>query len=322
VSYYRDVIRATGVSEAMASHRLAQFEVLRQSHLAHHPAPRVLEVGAGRGDYAGLLARVFPHVACTEHAPEAARQARSLGIEVYQTHPDLETFPSDVGGAPYDLICCFSYLEHLPRPVDALAKLKAVAHADTLFLIEVPDSQFIFRKGLLNELIPDHLCYFTGTTLIKTLERAGLEVLSLQTSWEGYILSALCQPAQTDVVPAMLARYEAFRQTVENMLEAHAPTDTVVVWGAGHQALFTIATTALRERVAYIVDSAPFKQNMRAPGSGVPIHAPSQLLQDPPDLIIVACAGYNGEVLKALRRMNLTSPDVYVLSGLSLERAS
>ena len=44
-----------------------------------------------------------------------------------------------------------------------------------------------------------------------------------------------------------------------------------VLWGAGHQALFTLSKTILKDYVKYIVDSSPSKQNLYAPGSGLKI---------------------------------------------------
>ena len=71
----------------------------------------------------------------------------------------------------------------------------------------------------------------------------------------------------------------------------------IVIWGAGHQSLFTISTTIFAEIASYIVDSSPPKQGLYAPGSGLKIYSPDRLKTHTPDVLIIACAGYNKEVL-------------------------
>ena len=60
------------------------------------------------------------------------------------------------------------------------------------------------------------------------------------------------------------------------------------------------------EIASYIVDSSPPKQGLYAPGSGLKIYSPNRLKSHTPDVLIIACAGYNKEVLKTVNNMNLT----------------
>ena len=93
---------------------------------------------------------------------------------------------------------------------------------------------------------------------------------------------------------------------------------TLVIWGAGHQALFTINTTILNEITSYIIDSSPSKQNMYAPGSSIKVYSPKRLITHKPHILIIACAGYNNEVLKNVNKMNLNIKFIYLLNGTEL----
>ena len=48
--------------------------------------------------------------------------------------------------------------------------------------------------------------------------------------------------------------------------------------------------------------------------------SPTNLEGDNPDVIIVACAGYNNEVVKKVKSYNLKTKYIYVLNGLNLKR--
>ena len=91
--------------------------------------------------------------------------------------------------------------------------------------------------------------------------------------------------------------------------EVHALTDRtaaegkrIAVWGASHQGFTLCATTGLRGRVAYIIDSAPFKQGKIAPASHIPIISPDDARKDPVDTIIIVAPGYTDEIAGIIRR--------------------
>ena len=77
------------------------------------------------------------------------------------------------------------------------------------------------------------------------------------------------------------------------------------MWGAGHQALFTLATTSLLSRVDYVVDSSTAKQGKFIQGKNQIISPPTILNNPQIKLLFVICAGYNDEVLTTIRNSNL-----------------
>ena len=87
----------------------------------------------------------------------------------------------------FDVIFCFSYLEHLPEPKGTLSKVLELLNDDGRLVIEVPNTNYILNKGLLNEVIPDHQHYFTTDSLIKLSQELGLKVVSIENVWYNYI---------------------------------------------------------------------------------------------------------------------------------------
>ena len=75
----------------------------------------------------------------------------------------------------------------------------------------------------------------------------------------------------------------------------------VAIWGAGHQALATIALLNLSAGIRYVIDSAPFKQGKFTPATHLPICPPDQLAIEPVSAIIVMAAAYSDEVVRTIR---------------------
>jgi hypothetical protein len=55
--------------------------------------------------------------------------------------------------------------------------------------------------------------------------------------------------------------------------------------------------TNAKTYVSYVVDTAPFKQNMFCPGSGLAVHNPSHLKHNPPKALMIIAGGYNREIV-------------------------
>ena len=93
----------------------------------------------------------------------------------------------------------------------------------------------------------------------------------------------------------------------------------VAVWGAGHQALATMALLNLGGKIKYVVDSAPFKQGKFTPATHLPIVPPSALSLQPVSAVIVMAAGYSDEVVKIIQAGAHPNLKIAILRETQLE---
>ena len=322
VDYYKNVIRSVGISPSMKSFRENQFLNIKKKYFQNYKNVKVLEVGSASGEYSEILNNVFHETYATEKNRINFELNIQKGINCIDTHPDEEDFLSKLDKyGPFDLICCFSYLEHLPSPKKTLNLFKTLLSEKGFLLIELPNSEMIFRKGLLNEIIPDHISYFTINTATALMSNTGFEVINSNCIWEDYIITLMCRKQIEDPLIFMEDKFREFNNNLNYLFKTKLNKfNDFVLWGAGHQALFTLSKTILKDYVKYIVDSSPSKQNLYAPGSGLKIYNPNRLIIDTPEILIIACAGYNKEVLKMVLEMQLKIKNIYFLNGITLEK--
>lgn len=293
VPYWKDVIRAVGISGAMRAFRKGFFADFVNRH--DLVGKKGLELGCGDGAYLGLLAETGMRAYGLEHDPGNVERCKKIGLEARQGYVEDD---SPLPGAPFDAFFVFSWLEHLPSiPAFLRATLRNLAD-DAVGIVEVPNFDMILRGNLVTEFVIDHLYYFTEATFRHTLAAHGLDVLDCRPVWHDYILSAEVRkrrPLDTaGLVNAQERCREAFRRV-------YALFPRVALWGAGHQALTMLAMAGGAERLAYVVDSAPFKQGRYTPVTHRPIVAPDRLREDPVDALIVAAGSYSEEVCMLAR---------------------
>ena len=296
VPYFREVIRAAGISPEMQAFRREQFG----AWLAEHGLVdrRVLEVGCGRGEYLAILADAGAQACGVEFAPEAVAACRSVGLCVEEGF--IEGPETRLAGAPFDAFMILNFLEHLPAAHRVLRGIAAQLREGGIGMVEVPNFDMILERRLFAEFVPDHLFYFTRETLTQLLAANGFEVLSCQTLWHGYLLSATVRKRAPLNLTLLAGAQEGLRRSFDDFLVRF--TDRrVAIWGAGHQALALISLMGIRDRIAYVVDSAPFKQGRYTPATHLPIVAPERLEAGEVDAIIVLAASYSDEVARIIR---------------------
>lgn len=103
-------------------------------------------------------------------------------------------------------------------------------------------------------------------------------------------------------VSGLNASRDRIQQQVDDLVDSlHQKGKTIAIWGASHQGFTLAATTRLGAKVAYIIDSAPFKQGLFAPTSHLPILSPDDALRNPVDAILIVAPGYTEEIAQIIR---------------------
>jgi 2-polyprenyl-3-methyl-5-hydroxy-6-metoxy-1,4-benzoquinol methylase len=296
VYYYKDVIRASGLSEEMRAFRGKQFrDFVERFSLA---GKKVIEIGCGRGEYLSVLRDAGAAASGLEHAEGSVASCRAEGLDVSRGF--VENAGTRLAGAPYDGFVILNFLEHHPDPNATLRGIHGNLADGGVGIVEVPNFDMMLHERQFAEFMSDHLCYFTAETLRTALSINGFEVLACTEEFHRYILSAVVRKRERLDLSEFHAQQARLRGEIHAFIARFAPK-RVAIWGAGHQALALMSLLDLGQSIRYVVDSAPFKQGKFTPATHLPIVAPSALETDPVDAVIVIAAGYSDEVARTIR---------------------
>jgi len=138
---------------------------------------RLLDIGCGDGTF---LKMIKPYVKAAEGTEKTSIHAQMLKKQGYKVWHSLT---KDVRPeSPYDIICMFAVLEHIPKAAEFLRDLKArFTHKNTqIFIItphlldplvscyDVPEYRDFFYREY-------HLYYFTEKSMGRLLEKTGFQ---------------------------------------------------------------------------------------------------------------------------------------------------
>ena len=142
--------------------------------------PRFLDIGCGLGYLLDVAHDRGFDVEGVEYNPAAADWIASK----YQFPVFCGDFMAYEGGH-FDAVAMLDVIEHLPQPFDALDKVAAVTKPGGVFVVSTMDSDSLVSR-LIGKRLEDfrrtreHLYFFNRRTLGAALERAGFDVLRIE----------------------------------------------------------------------------------------------------------------------------------------------
>lgn len=285
------------------------------------PGRRLLDVGCYDGRFLARLPSAVHRMGVDIDGPAIERGRREYQAQNIEfIHGDFETFGYD-RAAP-DTITMFHVLEHLPRPVTVLSKLRSISSSTTTLVVEVP----ILQNGQTNDingfLSVQHMTHFSRGSLQSALQLAGWRVLDRVEMPDYNGCRVLAVPGDAPLAPTwdaadvgllhdyMASWYRALA-SVENRLAAFQDDRRFVIWGAGAHTEFLYQTTSFFSahpgRTYALVDSDPLKQGRSWRGIG--ISSPDLLKQVDWSAARLVASSYGGQESIASAAVRLGVPE-------------
>jgi cyclopropane fatty-acyl-phospholipid synthase-like methyltransferase len=313
VVYAEGATSTTGHSPRMLNYRRQQMkDFVNKYDLA---GKTILDAGCGDGHVVGLLQEAGAIASGVDASDKAVKLARQAGLDVEQATiaPDVQ-----LPGAPYDAFISLDVLEHVPDLKAFLRGVAANLHDGAVGLIETHTINKTLEEYRFYDFVLDHLSYFTLQTFSLSLELSGFDVLHIERNRDGENLTALVRKRTNDDFTLLNQHIETLRQRLAEFIAHHQTNGKqVAIWGASFQTL-TLSALVPLDGIAYVIDSAPYKQGRYTPVSHLPIVSPSRLEAEPVNAIIVIASRYNQEIVQQLREKELFQGTIATLNGIDL----
>ena len=316
VHYYKKVIRAGGGTTTMVNLRNEQYtEFMNRFNLKEK---KILEVGCGKGEFLRIWKDYDVRAVGIEYDQELVTRARNEGMEVYKAYADDSN--TQLPEAPYDAFVQFNFLEHQPYPNEMLQCIYNNLTEDGVGLVTVPSLEYILKYDGYYELIKDHIAYYSEETLKFLFQKNGFEIVDCHTVNRD-THSIMVRKRKKADVSSWKENFDSLKQELFDYVNAYVRQGKkVAVWGASHQGFTLIPSLGLSDKIAYIIDSAPFKQGKFAPASHVPIVDRKHYFEEPVASIMIVAPGYTDEIANIIKTELSADIDIRTLRSNHLEK--
>jgi SAM-dependent methyltransferase len=138
-----------------------------------------------------------------------------------------EYFPSEkTGSLKFDLILAFNTLEHLPEPESFLNSIKDHLTEKGMVVLTFPDCERQLRLGDLNVLLHEHINYFTESSLVRYIKKAGFKLVEHHTFDDTFVVLIKVSENAKEIEAGLStenefdllkAAHKAFGESIENV---------------------------------------------------------------------------------------------------------
>lgn len=281
----------------------------------------VVEIGCGKADFLkavclpyGNRGEGFDPTFTDDCLTEADRK-------LIRVTPDYYTPASGVTG---DLVTFRSMLQYMTQPRAFLQSVRpAVKASGGVVYAEVPNSAHVFEKLSIWNIVYEHGCFYSRTSLTKLFEDCDFAVQDCFSCWVEDqnlgIEAGLTQgsrayafdPAEVERFSCVIDRFDHdhehkkayWRHTLDRL---QTQGKRMVMWGAGARAQSFCTTFDLDDvAVPYIVDINPQRQGCFMPKTLQTVVPPETLKVEEPDVVLITNSGYAEEIKKQIRTMGV-----------------
>lgn len=263
---------------------------------------RCLEIGAGVGYLTRRLIDAGWDMTSLEPGQGYEPFWSIYGIEVIQ-----EFFPSHLAPGPYELVCSYGVLEHVPDPLSFLIAIKDHLALGGRAVISVPDCTDEIRAGDPSILFHEHFNYFDAGSLRRLIELAGMKACVVKSRF-GRCLYAVAGMERGDsagdepsldleLVESYPERCQHFVQRVRGRLSDMASTGTLGVYCAARGLPLLDPLQSMR-----FFDDDPAQQGKFLPPFLVAIAGRDELLAKPVDHLVIMSRTFGQRIGDSLRQ--------------------
>lgn len=269
---------------------------------AAQPQPeRGLEIGAGVGYLTRRLLDAGWDMTSLEPGLGYEPFWRNYGVKVIR-----EFFPSPQAPGPYQLLCGYGVLEHVP---DALSFLQAIRNhlaPGGKAVISVPDCTDEIRAGDPSILFHEHFNYFDAGSLTRLIGHAGMTA-KVTKSCFGRCLYAVVSAEPLDgaggepgldiaLVASYPERCQRFVERVRGRLSEMATTGTLGIYCAARGLALLDPAQSMR-----FFDDDPAQQGRFLPPFRGSIASRNSLFATPVDYLVIMSRTFGQRIRDSLR---------------------
>ncbi|MBL6934593.1 MAG: class I SAM-dependent methyltransferase [Alphaproteobacteria bacterium] len=305
-----------------------------------------VDIGSNDGTLLTGYAPYGNRVLGVDPAKNLMAMAAEKGIETYNAYFGAQTAQEILEKyGPARAITATNSFPHIPDLHDFMTGVRALLAPDGLFLIEAHYCVDMFAQGAFDTIYHEHVSYWALAPMMRLMESHGLQVIRVERlplhhgqlrvfirhagqSTPDETVAACLDGERNLGVPGWEACVNFAAQARKLKTDFHAALQDftkdgkrVAGYGAPAKANTLLGFLGVGpDRIPYIADLSPLKQGRYTPGTHIPVVAPSHVIEDMPDYLIIFAWNFAEEVMTQMKeyadkggRFVLPVPEVRIL---------
>lgn len=263
---------------------LERTEALR---LFLFPHARVAEIGCAEGRLGHMLKKLLP---LSYWGAEPSKDAHSANQLLDYVVKDSSSLLTECGEEFFDFLYSFHVLEHIYDIAGELRRWRSLIKKTGVVIVEIPNKSG--HPLVLQDKNPEHLHFFTASSLATLANRVGFDIISIST---GHFES----PAYPDSIRAVMRISTSSASQKDRLINSYRAvlSRPFRIFGVGGDFRCYIQPVFSELPVLGLLDNASCRQGSMIEGKIIEQYSPGKHLND---LILIASIRYEREIASEL----------------------
>ena len=287
----------------------------------------VVELGSNEGTMLRAFRNHGMRVLGIDPAAEIAGRATAAGLETLPAFfsAKLATEIRAKYGAA-SIVVANNVFANIDNLADMAEGVRTLLADSGIFVFETSYLLDVVEKNLIDTIFHEHLSYFAVKPLEAYFSRHGMQMVNAERmptkggSLRGYVqlaggghavmpavaeLKALEARAKIDRPQALAALGERLDKIKRELLglldDLRSKGKTIANYGAAVGLTTMIYHFDLADKLSFIVDDNPTKQNTFSPGHHIPVYGPQAMVERKPDYVLILAWRYVDNIVQKNR---------------------
>ncbi len=201
-------------NEKISAITLKRYSELLEFFETYRENGNILDVGCGNGHFLTEAKNKGWNVYGTEYTDTAIDICKKKAINMFQGKLN----PADFGGIKFDVICSIEVLEHINNPIEEISNFNYLLRKGGLVYLTTPNfnslSRLILKEKWSIIEYPEHLCYYTSSTLARLFRQTGFNKVFIKTT--GISMNRFTQRSNNEWMNTIINNDESLREKTES----------------------------------------------------------------------------------------------------------
>jgi len=205
---------------------------------------------------------------------------------------------------------------------------------DGHWVLEFPYFLTTVQTNQFDQIYHEHVFYWLVTPLVKLFRKYGLKIQSItEHDMHGGSLRIISSNLKTDtenisIINQYIEKEKAFSfrkwgGEIKNKIKQdseyiHSLNGKIAAFGAAAKGCVYLNCLNLKNKISYIVDDTPEKQNKFSPGTGLKIVSREYLFKDNPDYLIILAHNFKHYIIKSLRQQGFKNKIIVMIPDIKI----
>ena len=266
-----------------------------------------LNIGCGEGNDFSLASQLFKKIVGVEPAKnyynyaklraESIASDRNYKIEVINEYFGIGNAKF---GGEFSAFYSLMVFEHVDNPTAMLSSAYDSLKDEGVGLINVPNGQAIYKRGMFSLFPVEHINYYTPLSLAFLANKCGYDVLEINTNeYEKenlYEMDLFVIKSKGNI--GFLKSKQNNAEKLSTYLEG---CDSIVIWGAGNNAHGYARLLKPEYKIMHIVDSCKEREGQYINRLNIPVEVVDESIINSSDAIIIFASSFNKEIISSLK---------------------